>query len=207
MVPARPSPSSQPSSSPKAPVVLFVGSMWRGKGCDLFLKILARLKQPFQARIVGDGMERARMERLASRLGLAERVTFTGWVLEPEKEYQNADLLISSGRWQEPLGLVPAEAAANGVPVVGFRLGGIEESVIDGENGFLIPAGDVEQAAQKADSLLANPKLRQEMGMIGRRLAEQVFSEARFLKGFARLLGRSEYGQNNTGCSLPPVGP
>ncbi|MBQ6472971.1 MAG: glycosyltransferase family 4 protein [Victivallales bacterium] len=200
-------PARPVASPPKFPVVLFAGSMWRGKGCDLFLKILARLKRPFQARIVGDGKERASLERQASRLGLGDRVTFTGWVLEPEKEYRNADLLISPGRWQEPLGLVPAEAAASGLPVVGFRLGGIEESVVDGENGFLVPEGDVEQAAQKVDNLLDNPKLRREMGMIGRQMAAQHFSEAHFLKGFARLLASSENGKNHTSGSLPPVSP
>ena len=211
-VPVGPERSDAPASSDaKVPTVLFVGSTWRGKGCDLFLKILTRLKQPFQARVVGDGEERASMERLASRLGLTNRVTFTGWVLNPEKEYQAADLLISPGRWQEPLGLMPAEAAANGLPVVGFRQGGIEESIADGENGFLVPPEDVEQAAQKVDYLLSNPKLRQEMGMIGRRLAAQRFSEAHFVKGYARLLNAPlttlEYGKNNLRGGFSPVEP
>jgi Glycosyltransferase len=77
------------------------------------------------------------LEQMTRDLGLEKRVHFLGWSLHPETVFAQADLAVFPFRWQEPFGLVAAESAAQGLPVVAFRLGGVTESVIDGQTGFL----------------------------------------------------------------------
>jgi glycosyltransferase involved in cell wall biosynthesis len=75
--------------------------------------------------------------------------------------------------WSEPCGTVVLEAMAMGRPVVASRVGGIPDLVVEGETGFLVPAGDAEALAQAATRLLADPSLRARMGAAGRERVTQ----------------------------------
>jgi glycosyltransferase involved in cell wall biosynthesis len=68
----------------------------------------------------------------------------------------------------EPMGIAPIEAAQHGLPVVATRTGGLTDSVIDGETGFLVPVGDVGELAKALDKLLSDPVLGSRMGAAGR---------------------------------------
>src|SRR5207244_8283623 len=59
-----------------------------------------------------------------------------------------ATAVLCPAKWDEPFGLVAAEALATGTPVIAFRRGALEEVVADGETGFVVPPGDVNGAAQ-----------------------------------------------------------
>ena len=102
--------------------------------------------------------------------------------------YKDADLFLYPLRWQEPFGLVLAECAIHGVPVVTFELGGVTESVLDDENGFLVTPGDLREMTRKVELLLNNATLRERMGQVGHSLVAPHFSEAHFLKGVRRLM-------------------
>ena len=71
--------------------------------------------------------------------------------------------------------MAPLEAAATGVPVVGSRVGGIPEAVIDGETGFLVAERDVDGLARRIGELLDNGELRRTMGVRARALVERWF--------------------------------
>jgi glycosyltransferase involved in cell wall biosynthesis len=77
---------------------------------------------------------------------------------------------------QESFGLAALEAMACEVPVIASRVGGLPEVVTDGETGFLSAVGDVEKMAADAARLLADNKLRREMG---RRARESAISRYR----------------------------
>ncbi len=81
-----------------------------------------------------------------------------------------------------------AECAIHGVPVVTFELGGVTESVLDDENGFLIAPGDLREMTRKVEILLNSYSLRTRMGQVGHSLVAPNFSEAHFLKGVRRLI-------------------
>jgi glycosyltransferase involved in cell wall biosynthesis len=72
--------------------------------------------------------------------------------------------------------MVLLEAAATGLPTIGSRIGGIPETVMDGETGFLVPERDAAALAARMSALLADPALRQRMGAAGRALVEQRFN-------------------------------
>jgi glycosyltransferase involved in cell wall biosynthesis len=98
--------------------------------------------------------------------------------------YAKADLVIVPSRWQEPFGLIGVEAFAHGKPVIGFDVGGISEWLHDGENGFLIPACDVNRLAERIEYLIGNPLEMMRLGENGYRLVAELFTKERFLDGF-----------------------
>jgi glycosyltransferase involved in cell wall biosynthesis len=80
----------------------------------------------------------------------------------------------STGR-EEGLGIVLLEAAATGLPIIGSRVGGIPECILDGRTGFLVPERDEHALAQRMTELLDDPLRRRQMGIAGRALVERQF--------------------------------
>jgi glycosyltransferase involved in cell wall biosynthesis len=146
--------------------VVTVARLAREKGID----VLFRAAGSLPVLVVGDGPERSRLEALALELGV--RATFTGdrplvGVLEA---YVAADVfaLLSSS---EPWGVVVNEAAACGLPLVlSERVGAARDLLRDGENGVLVPAEDVDAAADALARLACDPGLRESMGDRSREL-------------------------------------
>lgn len=158
-----------------APLVLFVGRLVAHKGCGDLLDAFARVRGALpdaRLRVLGDGPERAALERRAAGIG---HVEFAG-VRGPEevrRELARARVLCAPSRasaegWREAFGLVFIEAQATGVPVVSCASGGIVEAVADGESGFLVPEGDVPAIAERLLRLLTDDALHARMARAGR---------------------------------------
>lgn len=159
-------------------LILFAGQIIRGKGVDMLLKALARVRAPFHAVIMGDGNHRTKCEKLAKTLGLADRVQFTGYVPPGESRefYLRASVLAVSSLWPEPFGMVGPEAMRYGLPVVAFDAGGISEWLINGENGYLVPWADTGEFAARIEQLLMNKDLARELGRNGRERVNRVYN-------------------------------
>ena len=122
------------------------------KNVGAVLHALARLKgrHDFRYTIVGDGHDRARLERLAGDLGLHERVRFVGFVGASELTslYAEADLMVLASSIipgsHEGFGIVYLEAAASGVPSLAARLAGAAEAVAEGVSGMFVENPTVE---------------------------------------------------------------
>lgn len=150
-------------------------------------RIVLSARRDVQFVIVGDGAFREQYERLASELGISEHITWTGLMQDPLSEgvYAAADVVCLMSRWEELFGLVIAEAMASGKPVIGTRVGGIPESIIDGETGFLVDRGDEVAMAEKILCLLDDPALRGNMGKKARQSAAVRFDHR---KSVSRLI-------------------
>ena len=172
----------RPENTP--PCLLFTGQLIRGKGADLLLRALPLLHHDYRLVIAGDGNQRAELERLSARLGVSGKVRFAGWVSDPEVLYAAADIAVLPFFWQEPFGLVGPEASARELPVVAFRTGGVDEWLVDGENGLAVPPRDVPAFAAAIDRLLADPDERLKFGRRGRELVRERFSDDAFVGGF-----------------------
>jgi glycosyltransferase involved in cell wall biosynthesis len=101
-----------------------------------------------------------------------------------------AEVVIYTTIGQEPFGLVPVEGMACGNPVVVTNSGGMVESVIDGETGFIIPRDEdalPKALAERVSQLLRNPELRGRMGARGRRRVEKHFDRRRMARDFIEL--------------------
>jgi glycosyltransferase involved in cell wall biosynthesis len=111
--------------------------------------------------VAGDGPERQALERRAASLGLAERIRFVGPLSRDQvlTLYRASDAALSTSAWENlPHSVV--EALAVGTPVVATAVGGVPEVVHDGENGLLVPAGDVEAIAGAIGRLAGDGGLR-----------------------------------------------
>jgi len=111
--------------------------------------------------VAGDGPERQALERRAAALGVTSRVRFSGPLSRDQvlTLYRASDAALSTSAWENlPHSLV--EALAVGTPVVATAVGGVPEVVHDGENGLLVPAGDVEAIAGAIGRLSGDEGLR-----------------------------------------------
>jgi N-acetyl-alpha-D-glucosaminyl L-malate synthase BshA len=142
------------------------------------VEIFARVfKKQSQTRLVmvGDGSERPNAEHRARCLGVAEKCSFVGKQPKIVDYLSAADVLLLPSE-QESFGLAALEAMACEVPVIASRVGGIPEVVTDGETGFLSAVGDVAKMAEDAMRLVADEKLRKEMGARARASAISRYS-------------------------------
>jgi len=158
-------------------LMIFAGQIIRGKGVDVLLRALAKVRVQFEAIILGDGNHRAECEKLSAKLGLDKLVTFKGFIPQTELQeyYREASVVLAPSVWPEPMGLVGLEAMRNGLPVVAFDAGGIRDWLTDGENGFLIPWMDLDLFAGKLNALLADKQLARDMGANGRARFERDY--------------------------------
>lgn len=117
------------------------------------------------ARALGGDPEARRLVALARTLGVADRVRLLGAVARRDVPalLRSADL-VACVPWYEPFGIVPLEAMACGVPVVGSAVGGLLDTVRDGRTGLLVPPRDPRAIAAAAARLLGNPSLCAHMG-------------------------------------------
>jgi len=158
---------------------LYVGRLEHMKGVDILLRGWACLQanRPAAARLalVGDGPERAGLERLAEELGLRASVSFLGEQGEVLPYYQAADLLLLPSR-TEGLSNALLEAMACGLPVLVSRVGGAVDLVTDPQNGLFFESGDEVELAGKLCLLLASPDLRAALGARARETARAFVS-------------------------------
>jgi glycosyltransferase involved in cell wall biosynthesis len=184
-----PPPAAAPSdqADPHGGLVLFCGSLGEHKGIDDFLGmaagvLAARPESSFVVAgddLVGDGAYRRRMEALARASGLGDRVRFTGFVADPRPLMQAADLVVLPSR-SEGMPMALLEAAACAKPVVAYRIPSVDEVVIDGVDGRLLPVGDVGALTAAVLDLLSRPELAAAMGARGRQRVETHHSMGRY---------------------------
>ena len=155
------------------------------KGIPYALEALRRIRTQFpraQLIIAGDGEKADELRRLASALGIADRVHWLGWRSDAADLMAAFDLLLVPSLW-EGFGLVLLEAMARRVPVIASRVGAIPEVIVHGETGILIEPRDVESLARAMARLLDDRALRKYMGLLGAARLEERFSVARMVDG------------------------
>jgi glycosyltransferase involved in cell wall biosynthesis len=151
-------------------VVGWIGRMTGVKRTHDVLLALKRLREhdvDAALCMVGDGPDREPIERHASELGVIRHCYFLGYQEEVGQYYAAFDaMVLPSGNEGTPVSAI--EALASGRPVVATRVGGVPDVVRDGEDGFLVAPGDVEQLADRLALLARDPDLRERMGRAGR---------------------------------------
>jgi glycosyltransferase involved in cell wall biosynthesis len=164
----------------KAATFAFAGRLTAAKSLGTALEAVAQLQDATFA-ILGDGEERAALERRAAELGLGERVRFLG--AQPRERvlavFRGAEAVVLSSEW-ENFPHILVEALAEGTPVVATRVGGVGEIVEDGRNGLTVEPGNPNALAEALRRLLADDELRARMraaapGSVERFAPERVF--------------------------------
>jgi teichuronic acid biosynthesis glycosyltransferase TuaC len=176
---------------PIDPEILIVGNLVRSKGHELVLQAMARLRPSFpklRCRIIGEGPDRARFEKLAGELDIDSRVQFVGrqsrsQVAEAMRRC-SVFVLPSSN---EGLGCVYLEAMACAKPVIACRGQGIEEVIEHEKNGWLIPVDGIEELVQALTTLLASPDLRVSIGTAARQTVLEKLTLAQQAQNLATI--------------------
>ena len=146
---------------------------------DVFLKAAARLtaKHPrMEFVLVGDGPLRAGLEEMAASLGLGRRVIFLGERRDVAAVLASSQISVLPSD-SESLSNVIMESMAAGVPVVACRVGGNEELICDGENGFLVEAGNDGELAERIGRLAGDGGMRRLFGGVGKKIAQSYTLE------------------------------
>jgi glycosyltransferase involved in cell wall biosynthesis len=151
--------------------LLFVGRLDAVKGLPVLLEALSTLRKQRQnatLTVVGDGPDRARLERRAGEPGLAGAVRFVGYQTpEQVREHLSATDVFVMTSFAEGVPVVLMEAMMAGVPVVAPRIAGIGELVEHGVSGEMTPPGDLASIVQAMEKLLADGALRERYGRAG----------------------------------------
>jgi glycosyltransferase involved in cell wall biosynthesis len=171
-----------------APVVGTVGRLAEVKRQDVLVRAAAKLAERWpglRLLVVGDGPERAALERLAAAVGLGGRAVFAGYRPHPEAYLRAMDVFALTSR-SEGFPVALLEAWACGVPAVCTAVGGVPAVVEPGTNGLLVPPGDADAVAAAVGSLLADRATAARMAAAGRAAVRDRYSLAAVADGYAR---------------------
>lgn len=199
--------AGMPAADPEVLRVGLVGTFAKWKGHEVFLRALANVelrRANLRAYIVGGpiyqtGNSQHSLEdlrALARRLGIEERVGFTGFRADVASAMRSLDVVVHASTEAEPFGLVIAEAMACGRAVIAARSGGASEIFCHGFDALGTPPGDDAALAHAILGLIRHPVKRMCLGSAARTTAEARFDRAR--------LGRtlsSVYRQTLTPCA------
>jgi glycosyltransferase involved in cell wall biosynthesis len=145
------------------PVVVTIAALSREKRIDVAIESVARLHRDIHLLVVGEGPERDRLARLA-RDRAPGRVTFLGATDDVSRVLAAADVVLLTSS-SEGLPGVLIEAGLSGLPVVSTDVGYVQDIVVPGETGFLVPEGDVAGLARGIEAALAD---RERLGAAAR---------------------------------------
>jgi glycosyltransferase involved in cell wall biosynthesis len=177
---------------PPVPDVVRIGlvatfAWW--KGHETFLRAVSLLpaELPIRAYVIGDALyetrdsqvSREQLRALAERLGISERVAFTGFVDDPATAMRALDVVVHASTEPEPFGLVIVEAMACGRAVVASAAGGAAELISPGENALAHRPGDAAELALRIEAAVRDGGLRRRLGEAGRATAVRLFDRAR----------------------------
>lgn len=175
---------------PNERIILQLGRMVPRKGVEDVIKgtalLLKRKSIPVRLLVVGGESddpcpvktpEIGRLQRIARREGISDKVTFVGRRNRNLlKYYYNAAHVFVSTPWYEPFGITPLEAMACGVPVIGTNVGGIKYSVEHEKTGFLVPAQEPEILSRRMLEVLENPAVSKDLGLKAAKRVNRFFT-------------------------------
>ncbi|GMV35839.1 MAG: glycosyl transferase [Fimbriimonadales bacterium] len=186
---------------PDALHVGIVGALRSEKNHEMFLRVARSVLGAHPGvcfHVAGDGTRMEYLRRLCADLGLGASVTFHGAVRDVAPMVAAFDIqLLTSDLEAFPQVLLEAMACA--VPVCATDVGCVRDMVEHGVNGFVSPRGDVETMAAHVTKLLADQKLRVQMGAAGRRVVEQRYTREIMIAGYGQVLDEAAAPRSRRG--------
>jgi glycosyltransferase involved in cell wall biosynthesis len=179
-----------------SPILGSVGSLEHRKGHPVLLDALARLVSdplPYAHLILaGDGPDEEMLKSKVHSMGLANHVSFFPFTRQPELVFERIDITVMPSLYKEGLPNVLLESMSMGVPVVSSNLGGVPEAVRDGETGYMVKPGDVDQLTNAVRKIWEDQVVYKRMSVNARQLMTEKFDKQiqfdRFLEYFRTLV-------------------
>lgn len=179
-----------------APVIILPGRLTSWKGQDVFINALHQIRHlPFIALCIGDfDANTTYVQKLKANIdqfGLQDKVRLVGHCDDMPAALRLSDVVVSASSSQpEAFGKVVIEAMAMEKPVIATRHGGSTETVLEGESGWLVKPGDVDEMAHTLQYVLGDEKLRQRAGRIGKERVNEMFTSCRMCEKTVNLYNR-----------------
>lgn len=166
----------------KEPIILFVGGNLERKGLPTLLRALPEILRQhpeYKLVVVGDYANRKHMVKMATAIGVQDRVLFVGYQTNDVVRiwHQRAKVFIMPSL-MEGFGIVFLEAMRAGTPVIATRVGGIPEVVVHRENGLLVSPNKPEELAESCIRLLSDPDLYNRLALGARNTVHKYPPEA-----------------------------
>jgi len=176
--------------NPKRINFLFMGFVEKNKGIYDIVKSLLELEEDnWHLNIAGEGVALVDIKDIVINSNRNTNFSFHGWVTGNVKEQllQNADVLLLPSYW-EGMPNVILEAMARSTAVISSNVGAIQDMIIQGESGFIIEAGNIEQLTTAIKTYLLNPVQIQQHKEAGVLKIEKDFTIDRIIPKFAEIL-------------------
>jgi glycosyltransferase involved in cell wall biosynthesis len=153
--------------------VLYVGRLSEEKGVKTIIDAVGKVDS-CRLKIVGDGPLKDELVLYAESKTGSDRIEFLGHKnrMEVNELLRNCKFLVIPSEWYEVTGLVILEAYAYGKPVIGSRIGGIPEFILENETGLLFEMGNAEDLSSKINYMIHNPDEIVRMGRNARNFVE-----------------------------------
>ncbi|RLC74321.1 MAG: hypothetical protein DRI61_16895 [Chloroflexi bacterium] len=161
--------------------VLFGGRFSKEKGLDCLIRAYSRLKEELQREyklvLVGSGPEKAKLQKLASKLGMKDRLNFIPWLHSEAfiKKISNCSVFVLPSLY-ETFGIVVLEAMALGKSVIASDIPGPQDIITHGHDGFLFEKGNAYELKKYLELCLSDKKLRTKMGKNARKTVEERYT-------------------------------
>ncbi len=170
-----------------SPILGNVGSFEERKGQVVLLKAVSELVNgdfpDLHLILVGEGPDEGMLKNKVREMGLENNVSFFPFTREPMYIFERIDILVLSSLYKEGLPNVLLEAMSMKTPVVSSNMAGVPEIVKDGETGYMVEPGNVDQLAKAISKLWSDQNAYQKMSENGRKLMEEKFDkEVQFSK-------------------------
>lgn len=159
------------------PRILYIGRVDHEKSIDIILKafkiVLEKVPET-ELVIIGDGAEKAHLEKLAENLKIEKSIRFLGRILPPDLyDLYKTGQVFATASETETQGIVLIEAAASGLPLVAVDAGAIKEICKNGKNGYLCPPKNTEKIASSLIKILKDPALQKKMSLNSLEIAKE----------------------------------
>ncbi len=159
------------------------------KGIEYLIRAAAALRGEFpnlRVEIAGTGPWKSKLQEEVARTGIADRVTFLGWVDEISSVLNRWDAFVLPSL-EEGFPIAALDAMAAGLPVIASSVGGVPELIVDGESGWLVPPRDVEALTSRLRHALNHPELRRIAGSAAYSRVRDDFSASQMAAQFEHL--------------------
>lgn len=155
--------------------ILYMGQLVAGKGVGVLIDAVKLMKTPYRLSIVGAGRDEKKLVKRAN-----DRISFLGWRNDAQSLCATADVCAVPSLWNEPFGMVGAEALSHGVGVVAFNVGGISDLLVPGKTGFFARERSAKALAEALDKM-ADKKLLARISENALDLVEKLFDPDKFI--------------------------
>lgn len=188
----------------KSASILWCARFLFWKHPKLAIRLAEKLKvsgYKFQLDMLGDGVEREKMEALVESLELKDCVRFLGNIpnAKVHQLMREHDIFLFTSNSQEGWGTVVNEAMSNGCCVVGSdAIGSVPYLVMAGVTGIIFKSEDLDSLYDKVTYLIDNPKERQRMSVAGQQRMQEVWSPENAAKNLLQLINDLQNGRNSS---------